>query len=34
MKWKRRPAEFLPEKTFLIIKDDLDSLTGIYLFFN
>ncbi|XP_011307242.1 zinc finger protein 474 isoform X1 [Fopius arisanus] len=26
MKWKRTPMEFLPEKTFLIIKDDLEAL--------
>ncbi|XP_018405706.1 PREDICTED: zinc finger protein 474-like [Cyphomyrmex costatus] len=25
MKWKRGPCEFLSQKTFLIIKDDLDS---------
>ncbi|EFN75757.1 Zinc finger protein 474 [Harpegnathos saltator] len=28
MKWKRGPCEFLPEKTFLIIKDDLRTLKG------
>ena len=28
MKWKRVPTEFLPEKTFLIIKDDLEALEG------
>lgn len=26
MKWKKGPTEFLPEKTFLVIKDDLDLL--------
>ncbi|XP_043277758.1 LOW QUALITY PROTEIN: uncharacterized protein cactin [Venturia canescens] len=28
MKWKKVAAEFLPEKTFLIIKDDLESLAA------
>ncbi|XP_015440055.1 PREDICTED: zinc finger protein 474-like [Dufourea novaeangliae] len=26
MKWKKSPTEFLPEKTFLVIKDDLSML--------
>lgn len=30
MKWKKLPTEFLPEKTFLVIKDDLDMLESKY----
>lgn len=33
MKWKKGPSDFFPEKTFLIIKDNVESFSGkIFIF--